>query len=443
MTVTATLSKALAGAVSIPLTVTSGTAEETDHGTLPAITVAAGETIGTSAMTTAMDLDGDDETFTVALDADNLPSGVTAGAPASATVTIDDTVTGDTVPVVLFPNPPAIVEATPGDRQVTLSWSAVGDATGWGGRAGRQRDLDRHRRRRQDIHGDGAAERHGIQLPGAGDEAGSAHGQRLGERLGDAEPADGARGSRADDGPRCGGRDYRDPQREQSRGDVGRAGAGDALRRDLHRHRQRRDRPGGVEPGRHEPDDRLRRPGRVREPELRSERLDLQGRGAGAQRGGRRRVGELGVRIAAAAGAAGHGPRPGGLDYRDPQRQQSHGVVGRPGAGDPLRRDLQRQRRERAGGVEPGGHEPDHHLRQPASGREPGLHRRRLVLHGGGAGAERGGRERVDELGVRLAASGATGAVAARRGGRGARRPQRREPRGVVGTRRRGRRITT
>ena len=131
MTVTATLSQALAEAVSIPLTVTPGTAEDTDYGTLPAIAIAAGETTGTSAMTTAMDLDGDDETFTVALDADNLPSGVTAGAPASKTVTIDDTVTGETVSPVVFPNPPAIVEATPGDGQVTLAWSGVAGAQGW------------------------------------------------------------------------------------------------------------------------------------------------------------------------------------------------------------------------------------------------------------------------------------------------------------------------
>ena len=129
--VTATLSAALSEAVSIPLTVTPGTSEETDHGTLPAIDIAAGATTGTASMTTAQDLDGDDETFTVALDTDRLPSSVTAGDPASATVTIDDTVTGESGALVMFPDPPAILEAEAGDEQVTLRWSAVAGATGW------------------------------------------------------------------------------------------------------------------------------------------------------------------------------------------------------------------------------------------------------------------------------------------------------------------------
>ena len=131
VTVTATLSKALAEAVSIPLTVTRGTSEESDHGTLASIDIAAGETTGSDGIATYQDLDGDDETFTVALDTDSLPSSVAAGDPASATVTIDDTVTGETITPVLFPNPPAIVEATPGDGQVTLSWSGVAGAMGW------------------------------------------------------------------------------------------------------------------------------------------------------------------------------------------------------------------------------------------------------------------------------------------------------------------------
>ena len=90
VTVTATLSKALAEAVSVPVTVTGVTSEgTTDHGTLSAIEIAAGETSGTGAIATHQDLDGDDETFTVALNTGTLPSPLTAGSPSSVTVTIN------------------------------------------------------------------------------------------------------------------------------------------------------------------------------------------------------------------------------------------------------------------------------------------------------------------------------------------------------------------
>ena len=134
VTVTATLSQAVGEDVSIPLTLAAGAtnpAEPADHGPLASIAIAAGETSGSGSIATFQDLDGDDETFTVALDTATLPASVTAGGTASVSVTIDDTVTGDTVPVVLWPNPPAILEAAAGDRQVTLRWSSVGDATGW------------------------------------------------------------------------------------------------------------------------------------------------------------------------------------------------------------------------------------------------------------------------------------------------------------------------
>ena len=234
MTVTATLSKALAEAVSIPLTVTSGTAEDTDHGTLPPIAIAAGETAGTSAMTTAMDLDGDDETFTVALDTANLPSGVTAGDPASKTVTIDDTVTGETVSPVVFPNPPAIVEGTPGDGQVTLAWSGVAGAMGWeverdGSGTWTATGSDATGHTVTDLT-NGTAYSFRVRGDGAPP---CPQGHGVGERLRHPGPADGARDRRTHHGPRPGGRGHRDAQRELSRGDVGRAGAGDPLRRDL------------------------------------------------------------------------------------------------------------------------------------------------------------------------------------------------------------------
>ena len=90
VTVTALLSKALSAAVTIPLTLTAGTAESGDHGSLASITIASGTTSGTGAITTNQDADFDNEIFTVSLDTANLPASVTAGSPASVVITIED-----------------------------------------------------------------------------------------------------------------------------------------------------------------------------------------------------------------------------------------------------------------------------------------------------------------------------------------------------------------
>ena len=88
VTVTATLAEALSEAVTIPLTVTRGTSEDGDHGSLASITLPAGVTSATGTVSTVEDGDGDDETFTVALG--RLPSGLTAGTASSVEVTITD-----------------------------------------------------------------------------------------------------------------------------------------------------------------------------------------------------------------------------------------------------------------------------------------------------------------------------------------------------------------
>ena len=63
-TVTARLSApAPAGGATVPLTITDGTAEPTDHGTLASIAIAGGERSGTGTVTTAQDDDTDDETL--------------------------------------------------------------------------------------------------------------------------------------------------------------------------------------------------------------------------------------------------------------------------------------------------------------------------------------------------------------------------------------------
>ena len=88
VTVTATLSRALSNPVTIPVSVTRGTSESGDHGTLASITIPANAISGTGTITTNQDTDYEDETFTVSLG--TLPSSVTAGSPSSVPVTIND-----------------------------------------------------------------------------------------------------------------------------------------------------------------------------------------------------------------------------------------------------------------------------------------------------------------------------------------------------------------
>ncbi len=116
VTVTARLSSALPAAVTIPLTLTPGTAEKGDYGSLASITIAANALEGTGTITTVKDADSDDETFTVALG--SLPSGVAAGAPSSVEVTITDL---DTPTVSLFASPNPVDEGKAVTVTATLS----------------------------------------------------------------------------------------------------------------------------------------------------------------------------------------------------------------------------------------------------------------------------------------------------------------------------------
>ena len=119
VTVTATLSQALADDVTIPLTLTAGTAEPDDHGALESVTIAAAATTGTGEVTTADDADHEDETFTVALG--SLPPSVAAGMPSSVEVTISD---DDPAP----PGRPGQPVVIPGDGMLEVSWTPVSGA---------------------------------------------------------------------------------------------------------------------------------------------------------------------------------------------------------------------------------------------------------------------------------------------------------------------------
>ncbi len=95
LTVEALLQGPLSGDVTIPLTLTPGTAEPGDYGTLASITIPAGQSSASGVVATTRDADTDDETFTVSLGA-SLPSSVTAGAQPSVRVTIRDLDGADT-----------------------------------------------------------------------------------------------------------------------------------------------------------------------------------------------------------------------------------------------------------------------------------------------------------------------------------------------------------
>ena len=99
VTVTATLAAALDEAVTVPLSVTRGTSEDGDHGSLASIELPAGFTSATGTITTVADADRDDETFTVALG--SLPSGLSAGTASPVEVTITDSAPQRTAPLTL------------------------------------------------------------------------------------------------------------------------------------------------------------------------------------------------------------------------------------------------------------------------------------------------------------------------------------------------------
>ncbi len=86
--VKASLTEALSVAVTIPIVLTAGTAEDGDFGELASIEIGANQTVVAGVVTTVDDADSAHETFTVAFG--DLPIEVLKGSPAEAGVTIID-----------------------------------------------------------------------------------------------------------------------------------------------------------------------------------------------------------------------------------------------------------------------------------------------------------------------------------------------------------------
>ena len=130
VTVTATLSYKwrLTESVTIPVTLSAGTAERGDYGALASITIANGQTTGTGTVATAHDDDFDDETFTVSLGPQS--SHVRAGSRNSVTVTVrDDDTDPDATQVYLIADPPIVLEGGTAKLRALLSKRAASDVT--------------------------------------------------------------------------------------------------------------------------------------------------------------------------------------------------------------------------------------------------------------------------------------------------------------------------
>ena len=128
-TVKATLSKAWSANLTIPLSVTAGSAESGDYTAPSSVAIKAGETSGAAALSTADDSDLDDETLTVALG--SLPAGIVAGSPSSVAVAIRDKTPkpADTPSVSLGIAPASVAEGSAARVTATLSKALTASVT--------------------------------------------------------------------------------------------------------------------------------------------------------------------------------------------------------------------------------------------------------------------------------------------------------------------------
>ena len=125
VTVTARLSAALPRNVTIPLTLTAGTAEADDYGSLSGIAISADSTTGTGTISTSVDEDTDSDTFTVALG--SLPSPLQAGSPDSVEVTISDETRVNRAPTVTASCDPCGVRPGGEVQLAAKVWDPDGD----------------------------------------------------------------------------------------------------------------------------------------------------------------------------------------------------------------------------------------------------------------------------------------------------------------------------
>lgn len=120
----ARLSKALAGAVVIPLETQASSAEAGDYAAPSSIGIAAGATVGTAALTAAVDRDVEDETLLVELDVDNLPTEVAPGEPTARSVKLTIRDLTPAVSLSAATNPVDEGESTEIRATLSKTWSA-------------------------------------------------------------------------------------------------------------------------------------------------------------------------------------------------------------------------------------------------------------------------------------------------------------------------------
>ena len=128
VTVTIELSETLAINVTIPLTLTQGTAEADDYDSASPVNVdiTSGQTEAEYTIKTYDDADTENETFMVAIDEGNLPTGIILGSSTSAEVTITD---NDMREVNLSVDQNSVAEGQPVTVTIALSETLANNTT--------------------------------------------------------------------------------------------------------------------------------------------------------------------------------------------------------------------------------------------------------------------------------------------------------------------------
>ncbi len=112
--------------VTIPVTLTAGTAESGDFSSLSSITIATNQPEAAGSFRVNQDSDMDNETLTVAL-GNNLPTGITGGSSRAVVVTIEDDERATS------PRQQPVPRVKRGDRSLEVTWTIKDDQSPYTG----------------------------------------------------------------------------------------------------------------------------------------------------------------------------------------------------------------------------------------------------------------------------------------------------------------------